>query len=1123
MTKTWKLAAITMAIFGSVQLSACGGSECGDGTEEKDGTCVIKTPTSCGDGTKLVDGLCVLETDPVTCADGTTLTDGKCEPNATCGDGTTADATGKCVPDFEKIECATGTKQDGANCVPDEAACETGTSLKDGKCVADVVCGAGTTAREGECLTDNDILKLDADVTEAAGQNDPNFGGMPQVLTLPAASSSLTVAGKINSPEDADTDGDLDQDLDVYAFQAMAGTYLNIKTLNLGAGSTSFVIQGPEGYVRLAPSASDSPSRQVLLPYTGNYAIILGPSQQLSDLSIGPAGGDDKDYLLVVENLGPFDLTQATTLDSAAGQTAQGNFTNLADNAYKVNSAANQLVQVSLPEIDPDAVASLLLFDDNGNIVGETGINIGNGAANVPGMDNATTVVVDHVRLSGPRDQYTVRATAPTPEAFAGPLLGDQTVEGPAAVTLQAGQSVYYDLDVQLKDSMDVALNQGVVVLVNNLPDGVVARAIGPDNKVVEGFGGLAGFYARIGGVYKIEVTNTAELAPAEIPQITAQSYIPTDFGSIAKADMSKKLMMPDVPVGDFKFFLFENTEEMAIDFTATQTTTPEAGLVIATIGPDLEVLGANGAFTPTVEFDGNVYAQPGKQIGLLFSDPGDFFNPGSDATGVELELTVADLPPTEVEPNSTTATATDLAPDTTIAATITGGPKQDVDVYKLGTMVPRPELLQVAVTGSGLTVELRDDMGNLYDANNGNVGAIVQPNSTYYAYVYKSAGFTNVDYTISMTSEEPADATAEAEPNDTEMEATTILPQLMPTFSFTAVGTLVGTGDTDWFELTIPTDGYAKFDLSGVAGLTPNHGLIEIEIYDVDMAGMKTLTMAKAGDLVAVSAGKKLIKVSGGIASGFGNSYQLQGSLVNAEDLGVQIVDTPVDKSGTFGADGEKLFGFTIAQDVPMTQIFAFASTTSSLEILDANFQPIFTSGNGGNASAGSGHLANLTAGQYFARITGADGDDWQVTAGIYQLTEEAEAADPMNANNDTQATAQDLGTLDAMGGWTYIFGDVSDLDPADNFSVTVPDLNMGMDVTLIVEQFQFGDTLYDVDLAIDDSLGLEVGDDSDGWSAPQAHSVLVAPGTYNIESVLYLTSGGNSGRYLIRAKVQP
>lgn len=172
----WKMFAwmilVGWAWFG---LTACGGTECGEGTTEQDGTCVTETSVVCAEGTSAVDGTCYVGDDG--CAEGTQFDSesGTCiaGPSACSEEGTTFDSeTGTCIA---VTECGGQTREtDDGTCVPDhEQLCPSGARDGDGECVpcsdmpgavqvdqqgrctiADAACGDGTmrSAESGTCV-----------------------------------------------------------------------------------------------------------------------------------------------------------------------------------------------------------------------------------------------------------------------------------------------------------------------------------------------------------------------------------------------------------------------------------------------------------------------------------------------------------------------------------------------------------------------------------------------------------------------------------------------------------------------------------------------------------------------------------------------------------------------------------------------------------------------------------------------------------------------------------------------------------------------------------------------------------------------------------------------------------
>jgi glycosidase len=152
--------------------SGCGGTECGEGTIERDGQCVPPSGSAaavrCGDGTEARDRVCVRVGD--SCGPGTVASNGACvlAPEA-CGEGTVFDVdvracvatpdddcpgtqvrdpvTGTCVtaPTEDTLRCGPGTVQQVDVCIPLPADCPEGTIADGDDCrIPDTICGTGT-------------------------------------------------------------------------------------------------------------------------------------------------------------------------------------------------------------------------------------------------------------------------------------------------------------------------------------------------------------------------------------------------------------------------------------------------------------------------------------------------------------------------------------------------------------------------------------------------------------------------------------------------------------------------------------------------------------------------------------------------------------------------------------------------------------------------------------------------------------------------------------------------------------------------------------------------------------------------------------------------------------------
>ena len=233
-----------------------------------------------------------------------------------CASGEVLNASGECVP-FERIECGEGTLEEEGQCVPNPEAI--------------VSCGAGTVAVANRCLSTLEALRVQSH-SQAREPDDPNFAaGNPNLLTLAAAGDSVLVHGVIDAPEDIDSDGDLDQDFDWFAFEAEAGTLLEISIANdglpapffavLGVGEASFFSR------QSAINRDNAPRRQVYLPVSGTYLVAVTDQVAVNGGLIGAplSGSPSFGYFLIIETLPPltpknvdYDTPIATPLEELA-------------------------------------------------------------------------------------------------------------------------------------------------------------------------------------------------------------------------------------------------------------------------------------------------------------------------------------------------------------------------------------------------------------------------------------------------------------------------------------------------------------------------------------------------------------------------------------------------------------------------------------------------------------------------------------------------------------------------------------------------------------------------------------------------------------------------------------
>ncbi|WP_168210441.1 proprotein convertase P-domain-containing protein [Persicimonas caeni] len=435
------------------------GSECGPGTVDKDGQCIVDAK-GCAEGTILKDGECLL--DQSGCGEGTMLDGALCVPIDTvceagttfdqgsytcvpdtdviCGDGTEVADDGLCVPSAEACD-GTATLDDAGRCVVGAAACGAGTELdpNTGECMlADAACGQGTAldgdtgacvptadvcdtgtkfdADSGLCLPDScspgdvvidgvctspaDDLAGDVDLTETE-PNDPAFGGTAESLFVPTAGDDPQVfSGTISEATDLDGDGTVDQDVDVYEFTANAGEWFEISVLSTGMPDPAFKVEGPNGYVRWSPFGGGDAVRDVVIPEDGTYTVTVLPAMVLeSDGEISRIGGDDWSYVGTFETLSAPSAT-LVDLSTGAGQLA-GDFPNVEDNFFELSGAqAGDIVTVSVDALGTDAEGVVQVWSDATTLVSSQPLGP-NTLVELDGTDASQFILIDWMKTSG--------------------------------------------------------------------------------------------------------------------------------------------------------------------------------------------------------------------------------------------------------------------------------------------------------------------------------------------------------------------------------------------------------------------------------------------------------------------------------------------------------------------------------------------------------------------------------------------------------------------------------------------------------------------------------------------------------------------------------------------------
>jgi hypothetical protein len=394
----------------------------------------------------------------------------------------------------------------------------------------------------------------------------------------------------------------------------------------------------------------------------------------------------------------------------------------------------------------------------------------------------------------------------------------------------------------------------------------------------------------------------------------------------------------------------------------------------------------------------------------------------------------------------------------------------------------------------------------------------VLQPGVVYYVDAQKITAGDALDYKARLILDNEIAAQPETEPNDTEADASAMT--VGTPIAFSAAGTLVADGDVDWFKFTLPTNSLVSLNLGALDLLGGPSDTIEVAVFADDGSG--SYTEIPMDGLTQLTAGDKLVKVSGAHLGGVGNSYVVTASVVSPTDLGTLTPGTLAQQTGTFGPAGVKLFTFQVPAGFPADgSRSVFVWSDAIVEVTDSSGAPVHTSA----ATSAGMSSTTLAPGVYTAKLTGAAGAEWRLFAGNFAYTLEAEqAGGPLN---DTSDVAEDLGTLSA-GATVHRFGSATQTD-YDWFKFVVPDLaGDGSNQTVVIEEFTFGETIsgyeefYLHNGALDDMLDNVF---YSSWSNVTALFATydLAPGTYYLQLDQWGGDGSTTGDYLLRVGLAP
>lgn len=250
------------------------------------------------------------------CGPGTIDESGVCVPAGNCGFGTKLDEeTGDCVADGSVV-CSEGTVFDpqSGRCKVAPSACQDGTVLIHNACV-DPTAGLTIDLQEGP--EPNGLGIVEASQAQAGN------------ITLQAAGTTYVVHGTIAPWRDADSDGELDPDIDTYVLAVDGPTLVQVTADGVHGLIAGFVAVAAvdaadplAGWKRYSLNAlGDTSQRELFLPKAGTYRIAIGDTRTLNQyLASGSAtaapGGAEAEYYVSFTGLGspPVTTLSASTV-----------------------------------------------------------------------------------------------------------------------------------------------------------------------------------------------------------------------------------------------------------------------------------------------------------------------------------------------------------------------------------------------------------------------------------------------------------------------------------------------------------------------------------------------------------------------------------------------------------------------------------------------------------------------------------------------------------------------------------------------------------------------------------------------------------------------------------------
>ncbi len=782
---------------------------CGDGTVAQDGACVPEV--TCGDGTVAQDGFCVPE---VTCGSGTVAQDGHCVPEVTCGPGTEAQ-DGKCVVsepttcgthtqrDANSGECvvtdqvcADGTAYDSASdtCVATDAVCARGTSWDDttGMCMPDAQCQPDDVLVGGYCMSPAEQLAQNADYTEAQPHT-----AQPTQITLKPVGQQFVFAGSIATPDDYDGGFifSIDQDVDLYTFDANAGDLLQINVQPSVGWTAAFKVENADGsWVRYSPFTTGA-ARQIMVPATGSYVLTVLPLVAVTDKdTIAPVGGPDWTYVGTIEQLAAPTPQSVALLSTSPGNSINGNLTGLADNYYDVTDLpAGSLVQMSPIAIDDHMDVKLVVWGDAADA--DHIYTLPDRGPFLVQIPNASQLhmLVDWSQMRGSEDHYGLSRPTVLNSTDLGKLGADQSATSTATL-VKKGDALYATVQIApgqvIEVSQDNASSASAALELDQLDHGKVA---GDD--AVAAISDTAGadhalyYYAVDGGTFAVRVSspNGTELTDETV---TVRSFSPDDMGGLAIPGTAQHTGQP-LSAGYADYGLFS---------------VPQPAYLWVNVPSNARVV--------LYDMDGNEVASGTTDFHtvLPYGDYMFAIVANADLSSDAFTIDVDQEPVAETEPNDTTATATSAMLGSLYEGAVDAS---DTDVYTFN-------MFSDMMPGQALVVDARDTTAGpasydckLVDSTGAEVASrtgasegcvLVVDGLTsgdYYVEISAPSAVASQTYTV-KTSMGPG--VVEAEPNDTAATAQSASYTDL-TGAAWMYGEATDTSDVDFYEFTTSSD----------------------------------------------------------------------------------------------------------------------------------------------------------------------------------------------------------------------------------------------------------------------------------------------------------------------------